>query len=122
MGKRLTKNFTADDFRCRCKAKGLDVDDTWCHGEVWVHRELVERLQELWDRLGRPVKVLSGCRCPRYNAYVGGSRMSQHKRGTAADIVVEGIASKEVAKIAKELGLFVIEFQDFMHVDVRRMI
>lgn len=122
MGKRLTKNFTTDDFRCRCKAKGLDVDDTWCHGEVWVHRELVERLQELWDRLGRPVKVLSGCRCPHYNAYVGGSRMSRHKRGTAADIVVEGVAPEEVAKVARSIGLYAIVYPTSTHVDIRYFI
>lgn len=119
---KLSPHFHANEFRCKCKSRGLDRDDTWCHGEVWAHRDLVERLEALRARLGRPIVITSGCRCPRYNAHIGGARMSQHKRGTAADIVVQGRTPKEVARIARELGLFVIEYPTFTHVDVREYI
>lgn len=118
----LTRNFHSSEFRCKCRDRGLDVDDSWCHGEVWVHRELVEKLQELRDHFGKPVVINSGCRCPRYNAYVGGAKMSQHKRGTAADIVVKDVPPKEVAQVARELGFYVIEYDTFTHVDVRQYI
>lgn len=118
----LTKNFHRDEFRCRCRDRGLDVDDTWCHGESWPHRELVERLQKLRDHFGKPVTINSGCRCPRYNAYVGGTKMSQHKRGTAADVVVKDVPPNEVAQVARDLGFYVIEYPTFVHVDVRQYI
>lgn len=118
----LTANFRRDEFRCRCRDRSLDTDDSWCHGESWPHRELVERLQKLRDHFGALVTVTSGCRCPRYNAHVGGARMSQHKRGTAADIVVRGVAPAEVARVARDLGFYVIEYATFTHVDVRDFI
>ena len=122
MGRQLTKNFNEDEFRCPCKAKGLDVDDSWCHGEVWVHRELVEKLQAIRDHFNRPVRINSGCRCPQYNRHIGGAKMSQHKRGTAADIVVEGVSPKEVARVARDIGFYVIEYPTFTHVDIRYLI
>lgn len=118
----LTENFRRDEFRCRCRERKLDKDDTWCHGDSWVHYELVMRLQQLRDHFKSPVTITSGCRCPRYNLYVGGAPMSQHKRGTAADIVVQGRTPKEVARVARELGLFVIEYPTFTHVDIRNYI
>lgn len=122
---RLTEHFHADEFRCKCRARGLDTDDAWCHGEVWVHRELVERLQKLRDRVGKPVFITSGCRCPSYNAYVGGARKSQHKRGTAADIVVKGVPLDELEQVAREVGFTWTKpypEQGFLHVDVRGLI
>lgn len=26
----LTENFHRSEFRCRCRDRGLDIDDTWC--------------------------------------------------------------------------------------------
>jgi len=48
--------------------------------------------------------------------------MSQHKRGTAADIQVKGVAPAEVARVARNLGLHVIEYETFVHVDIRKYI
>lgn len=72
----LTKHFSATEFACKCKARGLDADDTWCHGQEWIDERLVILLETLRMRLQRPVYVVSGCRCPRYNAHVGGAPMS----------------------------------------------
>lgn len=118
----LSPNFHRSEFACRCAHLGVDVDDTWCHGESWPHRELVDKLQRLRDHFGVPVKINSGCRCPAYNAYIGGARMSQHKRGTAADIVLQGVKPAEVARVATDLGFFVLEYKTFTHVDVRQEI
>ena len=38
------------------------------------------------ERLGSPIRVTSGYRCPELNALVGGAGNSQHMRGEAADI------------------------------------
>lgn len=119
----LTANFHSDEFRCKCKVHGLAQDNGWCDGEVWVHRELVDRLQRLRDLVGSPVVVTSGCRCPRYNAWIGGVPMSQHKRGTAADIVVDGYKPRQLEEVAKTVGFtWTKVYPTFLHVDVRGLI
>lgn len=118
----LTRNFHRSEFACKCKARRVDRGPSWCHGESWPHRGLVERLQQLREHFGAPIAINSGCRCPAYNAHIGGAPMSQHKRGTAADIVVRGVAPSEVARVARDLGLFVLEYGTFTHVDIRNEI
>lgn len=50
-------------------------------------RALVEAvLDPARERLGKPITVNSGYRCPLHNAAVGGVANSQHMRGEAADV------------------------------------
>ena len=54
-------------------------------------RENIEALVEnvldpAREKLGSPIIVNSGYRCPKHNAAVGGASNSQHMRGEAADI------------------------------------
>jgi len=53
----LSKNFTRKDFRCPCGCSRQMVDS-----------ELVEKLQTIRDKLGKPIKVTSGYRCIPRNA------------------------------------------------------
>jgi zinc D-Ala-D-Ala carboxypeptidase len=53
-------------------------------------------LEPLRMRLGRPVFITSGYRCPELNALIGGSKTSQHMKGQAADFHVEGMTPPEV--------------------------
>ncbi|SFG07171.1 Putative peptidoglycan binding domain-containing protein [Desulfotomaculum arcticum] len=108
-GHRLSPHFKEQEFACRC-----------C-GVVRVNLYLVEMLEQLRERLGgRPVTVTSGCRCEAHNRAVGGVQQSQHLPGNAADIVVGGIAPREVAAAASELGFpGVGQYSGFTHVDVR---
>ena len=48
----LSKNFTRKDFKCPCGCSRQMVDS-----------ELVEKLQTIRDKLGKPIKVTSGYRC-----------------------------------------------------------
>ena len=85
-----------------------------------LHRELLERLQELRNTLGRPAIINSGYRNPAHNAAVGGSPTSYHLRGMAADIRVPGISPQALAGAARQAGFRgVITYAKFMHVDVR---
>jgi len=72
---KLTKNFSRKEFACRC---GCGFDD--------ISMDLVQRLQRLRDRIGKPLYVNSGCRCPAHNAAVRGAKKSYHLRGMAADV------------------------------------
>jgi zinc D-Ala-D-Ala carboxypeptidase len=50
-------------------------------------------LQPVRDHFGKPVKTVnSGYRCPESNAAVGGSKTSDHCKGQAADIEIDGLA------------------------------
>lgn len=71
-------------------------------------------------KLGKPVFINSGFRCPRHNAAVGGVPNSQHVRGEAADLHCED--NRRLAKIIVELGKFdqVILYPTFIHVSWKR--
>lgn len=53
------------------------------------------------ERLGSPIRVTSGYRCPELNALVGGVGDSQHMRGEAADISCHD--NRRLLEILKEL-------------------
>ena len=112
----LSANFNATEFRCRCNAQR-------CHTTL-VHPRLVEVLQTLRDRLGKPLILTSGFRCVNYNRTVGGRARSFHTRGMAADIVCQTPETlKELAACAKELlavgAIGQYAARSFIHIDVR---
>lgn len=82
---------------------------------------LMDGLEDLRRRIGKPVIVSSGYRCPEWNKKSGGVYNSQHVLGTGADIYVEGMSVYELAKICKEIFDGVGEYyqQGFVHVDMR---
>jgi zinc D-Ala-D-Ala carboxypeptidase len=75
-----SKWFSFTDFRCKCGGRYAR-----CH-VVLVHRDLLVGLDRYRDSVGKPVKVVSGYRCPTHNAKVGGATSSQHLYGAAADL------------------------------------
>ena len=85
-----------------------------------VDPELVRKLQQLRDRIGKPISITSGYRCQAHNKAVGGATQSQHMHGTAADIVVKGMAPATVADHAEAIGFGGIgRYAGFTHVDTR---
>ena len=105
---KLSPNFTLSEFQCRC-----------C-GAVRVDPELVRKLQQLRDRIGKPIAITSGYRCPAHNRAVGGATQSQHLTGKAADITVKGMAPATVADHAEAIGFGGIgRYATFTHVDCR---
>ena len=108
----LSKNFSAWEFRCPCGC-GFDGVDPL----------LVQSLQELRDIIKRPIRINSGCRCPRHNQDVGGEIDSQHLLGKAADVVVSGVDPGTIARIAERIPAFkqggIGIYNTFTHLDVR---
>ena len=87
-----------------------------------IDEALVELLEQIRAAAGGAVTINSGYRTTAYNAQVGGARYSQHLRGTAADIVVEGAGPLLVGQMAEYYlgsrgGIGV--YQTFTHVDTR---
>ena len=87
-------NFTRDEFACGCGCGFDDVDPL-----------IVTTLQRLRDEVKRPVIVNSGCRCRSHNAAVKGAPQSQHMRGKAADIRIDGMTSRQIFDVIRRLYL-----------------
>ena len=104
---RLSENFRAGEFRCKCgRCKTALVDDV-----------LVAQLQAIRNHFGKSVNITSGYRCSSHNKAVGGDPNSSHMQGMAADIVVAGVKPGEVAKFAESMGIVRIgRYNDFVHV------
>ena len=91
MATRISKNFTLEELCASdtAKAKGIrNVPDTqqMLNLCALVHNVL-QPLRNWW---GREVKIGSGFRCAALNKAVGGVNNSQHMKGEAADLCIEG--------------------------------
>lgn len=133
----LSPNFDLIEFSCKCPG--------WCdlsHTKAGAYqsisdipsgsRKIVERLQKLCQsilevvraKVGKPVTILSGYRCPRWNSKVGGAQRSRHMNGEASDIFVANAdlralfewACKNIKAVG---GAEFYENQRFVHLDIR---
>lgn len=107
---KLTQHFKAEEFRCK------DGEQEF----LWAP-ELLGLLETIRNHFDAPVIINSGYRTPSWNTRVNGRPNSYHCKGMAADIVVKGHSSKDVAEYAnsimKQGG--VIRYTNFTHIDVR---
>jgi zinc D-Ala-D-Ala carboxypeptidase len=95
----LTNNFSLNEMIKSETALRLDMDNTPTEEVTNNLRVLCEKvLQPIRDHYGKGVKVNSGYRAPEVNAAVGGSKMSDHCQGQAADIEIPGVPNAELAQ------------------------
>ena len=103
-------HFKAKEFQCKDKTE-----------ELLVAADLMYILEKIRSHFNAPVIINSGYRTPSWNSKVNGAPNSYHCKGMAADIVVKGHSSKEVAKYADSImeqgGI--IKYTNFVYVDVR---
>lgn len=78
-------------------------------------------LENLRCKLGRPIHISSGFRCPQYNKEIGGNIKSYHLKGRAADIVCDNAKERyDVVGSAISIGFSGIGIDKaFVHVDNR---
>lgn len=116
---KLTKNFDLREFASKDGASFPSV-------VMQNLQVLADNLQVLRDELNAPIRINSGYRSPQHNRNVGGATASQHLRGTAADITVDGHTPAQVAAKIEQLiaagrmaqgGLKA--YNTFTHYDVR---
>lgn len=93
---RLEENFSLSEFGCR---DGSDIPDEYMDNVCL----LAKNLQVLRDHVGKPVRIISGYRSPKYNKKIGGARKSQHMVAKAADIKISGMSPAEVKAVIVEL-------------------
>ena len=91
-----------------------------CCGEFYLDPAAFDRLQELRGRLGRPIRINSGHRCPIHNARVGGAPLSMHKR-VAFDVSLVGLTPAALVAAARLSGFRGFGFYaTFLHLDLGR--
>lgn len=76
MGRTLnSKYFKPEEFACKCGCgfKTIDVG-------------LVFNLDIIRGILNKPLIILSGCRCEKWNAHEGGEKNSDHLTGDGVDV------------------------------------
>lgn len=113
---KLSANFNSTEFDCH---------GSGCCSVTLINPILVQYLQQIRDHFGKPITITSGYRCIRHNSNIGSGTGSQHVKGNAADIVVHGVAPREVAKYAESIGILGIGLYEtgndgyFVHIDTR---
>ena len=91
MATRISKNFTLDELTASATAKARGIINAPGVDEVCNMCALVHHvLQPLRDAMQEPIKIGSGYRCTNLNHAVGGVSNSQHIRGQAADLCIDG--------------------------------
>lgn len=108
---KLARHFKVREFACKDGSQVVFIDDY-----------LYTVLDILRHKLGKPVIITSGYRTPWWNAKCGGAKYSYHMRGMAADIRVDGMSAKELAKELDKIvpnGCGIIVYNSWVHFDVR---
>lgn len=108
---KLARHFKVREFACQDGSQVVFIDDY-----------LYAILDILRHKLGKPVIITSGYRTPWWNAKCNGAKYSYHMRGMAADIRVDGMSAKELAKELDKIvpnGCGIIVYNTWVHFDVR---
>lgn len=98
------KYFSLAEFINSATAKRLSIDNTPTFEIVDNLNRLADYLDGIREKLGKPILVSSGYRCPVLNKAVGGVANSQHQKGLAADLVCADMAKLE--SVLRETGGF----------------
>ena len=104
----LTKNFNRAEYACKCGC-----------GRTDIKAELVRKVQEVRDILGKSIRINSGIRCIRHNGNIGSAETSSHIDGWAADLQTKGSAARyEMLKAVMQVFDRVGIAKNFIHVDI----
>lgn len=91
----ITKNFTLDELVYSSTAKAGGIKNVPGEQEIVNLTALtIKVLQPLRDWWGNPIKIGSGYRSDILNKVVGGVSNSQHKKGQAVDLCIDGDLNK----------------------------
>ncbi len=96
-------NFTRAELECKGPECGGKRPPAHIEDQLTM---LASNLELLRDELDGPLGIQSGYRCPIHNARVHGASLSQHMRGTAADLVVAPGAQARYVNAAERVQRF----------------
>ena len=96
---KLSDNFSLKEMIKSQTALRKDIDNEPGEEEIENLKSLCENvLQLVREYYGKAVRVNSGYRSPELNSAIGGSKTSDHCKGMAADIEINGVANAELAE------------------------
>lgn len=98
------KYFSLSEFLNSATAKRLGIDNTPTFEIVDNLNKLADYLDVIREKVGKPILISSGFRCPVLNKAVGGASNSQHQKGLAADLICSDMESLE--KVLRDTGGF----------------
>jgi hypothetical protein len=99
----LSQNFTLEEM-CRTSKPFANVPGP---AEIAAMRTLCTMVLEPVRRhYGKPVRVNSAFRSLQVNRAVGSKDTSQHRRGEAADIEIDGVTNADLARWIRDHLLF----------------
>lgn len=91
----VTMHFTIEELYASATAKAKGIDNTpniqQMINLVYLSAYVLEPLRMAMDE---PIKIGSGFRCQKLNKAVGGVYNSQHLKGQAADLCIDGDLEK----------------------------
>ena len=87
----VTMHFTIEELYASETARKLGIDNTPSVQKM-IHLVYLAAyvLEPLRVAMNRPIKIGSGYRCEKLNKLVGGVYNSQHMKGQAVDICIDG--------------------------------
>ena len=95
---KLSENFSLEELTRSATATKLGIDNTPDEEHLNNLQVVVDEIaQPLRDHFGKPVRINSGYRSPALNDAIGGSKKSQHSKGEALDLEIDGVSNMEVA-------------------------
>lgn len=120
----LTPHFTLEEMVRSEIAVRNSIDNTPSVQQMASLKRLCKDILEpLRALVEKPINISSGFRNPTVNSLVGGSPNSQHMKGEAADISVEGLTTQQLFDLIRASALpydqLIQEFDAWVHVSHR---
>ncbi len=122
----ITRDFSYREFEASATAERKGICNVIASFAVRdAVKELVATvLQPLRDKVGHPLRINSGYRCPELNRAVGGAPTSQHVKGEAADVAAAdpyllAKVVRDTPEIWNEVDQMIL-YPEFIHLSHRR--
>lgn len=116
------KYWTREEFRCRCREY---YPLPFCGGfPVEPDQTLVELVDDIREKAGRPGHRSSGIRCQIHNSRSGGVANSKHLQGKALDFYIEGMSGAQLLALCQDdprtsYAYIIKQGEPYVHVDVK---
>lgn len=101
----LSKHFTLEEFTASSVAERKGITNVPNAEQIENLKMVASTLELIRELVQQPVHISSGYRCPVLNKAVGSGFNSAHIDGLAADIWVEGMPAKKLAKMIEAAGI-----------------
>jgi len=88
-----------------------------------LYNEIFKTFEGVRNLYGKPIRITSGYRCPKYNKQIGGARFSVHMWGLALDLHCDDINDMEykaqlIRRVNPDVRMGLYYDDTFIHMDV----